>query len=257
MRRTWQLYGARKGGCETSAVEVCGGTPGAQSGRYGVVGGSDIRFLSILGQNPRVSVRLMLNRQRTQISNALRSHLSEFGFVAPIGRNGIERLLVVINDENDARIPADARLCLRMLEAQLRVVKQQILENDRRVRASARESELGRRLKESRASARCWRVHSSRPLPIRTPSSRGDAYRPGSGSFSNRIRAVARRDSAVYPRPAIATCDRCSSSERWRSSALPSGTGLAGHGSCSCWPGERPRLQPLRSPTRLPGWSGH
>ncbi|RWK01159.1 MAG: LysR family transcriptional regulator, partial [Mesorhizobium sp.] len=93
-------------------------------------------------------VRLMLNRQRTQISNALRAHLSEFGVVAPIGRNGIEQLLVVINDENDARIPADARLCLRMLEAQLRVVKEQILENDRRVRASARETELGRRLME-------------------------------------------------------------------------------------------------------------
>ncbi|WP_425417602.1 IS110 family transposase [Oricola indica] len=93
-------------------------------------------------------VRLMLNRQRTQISNALRSHLSEFGVVAPIGRNGIEQLLMVINDENDARIPADARLCLRMLEAQLRVVKEQILENDRRVRASARETELGRRLME-------------------------------------------------------------------------------------------------------------
>ena len=41
-------------------------------------------------------VRLMLNRQRTQISNALRAHLSEFGVVAPIGRNGIEQLLVVI-----------------------------------------------------------------------------------------------------------------------------------------------------------------
>jgi transposase len=68
----------------------------------------------------RHRVRLMLNRQRTQISNALRSHLSEFGVVALIGRNGIEQLLVVVNDENDARIPADARLCLRMLEAQLR-----------------------------------------------------------------------------------------------------------------------------------------
>lgn len=28
-------------------------------------------------------VRLMLNRQRTQISNALRAHLSEFGVLAP------------------------------------------------------------------------------------------------------------------------------------------------------------------------------
>ena len=77
-------------------------------------------------------VRLMLNRQRTQISNALRSHLSEFGVVAPIGRNGIEQLLMVVNDENDSRIPVDARLCLRMPGAQLKVVKEQIPANDRR-----------------------------------------------------------------------------------------------------------------------------
>ena len=56
-------------------------------------------------------VRLMLNRQRTQISNALRSHLSEFGGVAPVGRNGVEQLLVVVNDENDNRVSAEARLC--------------------------------------------------------------------------------------------------------------------------------------------------
>lgn len=33
-------------------------------------------------------VRLMLNRQSTQISNALRSHLSEFDVVAPIAGSG-------------------------------------------------------------------------------------------------------------------------------------------------------------------------
>jgi transposase len=31
-------------------------------------------------------VRLILNRQRTQLSNAMRAHLAEFGIVAPIGR---------------------------------------------------------------------------------------------------------------------------------------------------------------------------
>jgi transposase len=30
-------------------------------------------------------IQLMLNRQRTQISHALRAHLSEFGVVAPTG----------------------------------------------------------------------------------------------------------------------------------------------------------------------------
>jgi len=93
-------------------------------------------------------VRLMLNRQRTQISNAIRAHISEFGVVAPVGRLGVERLLEVVEDEDDDRIPEDARVCLKMLAAQLSVVKQQVLENDRRVLASARRTELGRRLME-------------------------------------------------------------------------------------------------------------
>ena len=91
-------------------------------------------------------VRLMLNRQRTQISNAIRAHISEFGVVAPVGRLGVDRLLEVVADASDGRVPEDARLCLQMLAAQLEVVKQQILENDRRVLASARRTELGRRL---------------------------------------------------------------------------------------------------------------
>ena len=93
-------------------------------------------------------VRLMLNRQRTQRSNAIRAHISEFGVVAPVGRLGVERLLQVVEDEDDDCIPEDVRVCLKMLAAQLAVVKQQVLENDRRVLASARRTEFGRRLME-------------------------------------------------------------------------------------------------------------
>lgn len=93
-------------------------------------------------------VRLILSRQRTQLSNALRAHLAEFGIVASIGRNGIDQLVGVIADTADERVPTDARLCLAMLITQLEIVKQQILENDRRIMASARETELGRRLME-------------------------------------------------------------------------------------------------------------
>jgi transposase len=91
-------------------------------------------------------VRLMLNRQRTQLSNAMRAHMAEFGVVAPVGRMGLERLLAIVDDHEDQRIPADARVCLAMLAAQLAVVKTQVLENDRRIRESARETEVGRRL---------------------------------------------------------------------------------------------------------------
>jgi transposase len=99
-------------------------------------------------------VRMILNRQRTQISNAVRAHLAEFGFVAPIGRNGIDQLLDVIADPTDERVPANARVCLEMLATQLRMVKEQILENDRSILASARETELGRRLMEISAATR-------------------------------------------------------------------------------------------------------
>ena len=77
-------------------------------------------------------VRLMLTRQLVMITNATRAHMAEFGIIAPVGRGGIDRLLAIIDDETDARIPTEARRCLQMLVAQLRLVKLQILENDRR-----------------------------------------------------------------------------------------------------------------------------
>jgi transposase len=91
-------------------------------------------------------VRLILSRQRTQLSNALRAHLAEFGIVAPIGRLGLEQLLQVIAEPEDARLPAGARAGLQMLVAQLTIVKAQILQNDRLIMADARSTEVGRRL---------------------------------------------------------------------------------------------------------------
>jgi transposase len=93
-------------------------------------------------------VRLILMRQRTQLSNALRSHLAEFGIVSPIGREGLDRLLTIVADTDDARVAAEARASLEMLAVQLEGVKAQILENDRRIIASARATEVGRRLLE-------------------------------------------------------------------------------------------------------------
>jgi transposase len=91
-------------------------------------------------------VRLILCRQRTQLSNAIRAHLGEFGIVAPVGRIGLDQLLGVIADCEDDRVPPPARTCLQMLATQLDVVKAQILENDRSIMADARRTELGRRL---------------------------------------------------------------------------------------------------------------
>lgn len=91
-------------------------------------------------------VRRILTRQRTQLSNALRAHMAEFGITAAIGCNGLERLLAIVADDSDTRIPADARISLTMLAEQLAMVRRQILANDRRIMAHARRSDTGRRL---------------------------------------------------------------------------------------------------------------
>jgi transposase len=93
-------------------------------------------------------VRLVLMRQRVQLSNAIRGHMAEFGLVAPVGRNGLQRLITILGNPDDDRVPAVARASLAPLVCQFDLVNDQVLENDRRVRASARSTEVGCRLME-------------------------------------------------------------------------------------------------------------
>ena len=89
--------------------------------------------------------RHLFIRQQTSVINAIRAHLAEFGIVAPVGRNGVEQLLAVAADLNDKRLPEVARACVVAL-AQLRMLKAQILEFDRMIRAWHRSSEMSMRL---------------------------------------------------------------------------------------------------------------
>ena len=88
----------------------------------------------------------LLIRQQTAVINAIRAHLAEFGIVAPVGRNGVEQLLGVVADSNEKRLPEVARACVAALGAQLRMLKEQILEFDRMIRAWHRSSEMSMRL---------------------------------------------------------------------------------------------------------------
>jgi transposase len=49
--------------------------------------------------------RERLVRQRTMLVNALRGHLAEFGVIAPQGLRNVGRLIAIIRDEEDARLP--------------------------------------------------------------------------------------------------------------------------------------------------------
>ena len=90
--------------------------------------------------------RHLFIRQQTSVINVIRAHLAELGIVAPVGRKGVEELLDVVADPSDKRVPEVARACLAALGAQLRRLKEQILEFDRIILAWHRSSETSRRL---------------------------------------------------------------------------------------------------------------
>jgi transposase len=61
----------------------------------------------------------------------------------------VEELLNVVADPNDKRVPEMARTCLLAFGAQLRGIKEQILEFDRLIRAWHRSNEMSMRLDEA------------------------------------------------------------------------------------------------------------
>jgi transposase len=92
--------------------------------------------------------RQLFMRQQTSVINAIRAHMAEFGIVAPVGRKGVEQLLAIVTEAKDQRVPELARACIAALGAQLRRLKEKILEFDRRIMAWHRSNETSRRLDE-------------------------------------------------------------------------------------------------------------
>jgi transposase len=90
--------------------------------------------------------RHLFIRQQTAVINSIRAYLAEFGIVASVGRRGVEHLLEVVADADDHRLPEVARMCLAALGSQLRALKAQILEFDRRIMAWHRSNATSKRL---------------------------------------------------------------------------------------------------------------
>jgi transposase len=89
--------------------------------------------------------RDLLVRQRTQIINALRGHLAEFGIVAAKGPARVQQLMLAAEDPAEP-IPELARPILQMLIEALRAVNGQIARLDHEIAQRAKENEAARRL---------------------------------------------------------------------------------------------------------------
>jgi transposase len=98
------------------------------------------------GQLMQHRTRDLLMRQRTQLINALRAHLAELGIVASQGREGIQELLTTVADDEDRRVPIDARASLMLLAAQLQAGQTLIGLIEKRIMAQHRSNEASKRL---------------------------------------------------------------------------------------------------------------
>jgi transposase len=89
--------------------------------------------------------RQMFIGQRTQTINALRSHLSEHGVIAPKGKAGIKKLMVMIEDDTTAisgKVKEIARVYLDHMEK----LTAKISDATAAMKAAAQASEVAKRL---------------------------------------------------------------------------------------------------------------
>ena len=117
-------------------------------------------------------VRELLVRQRTQAINALRGHLTEYGWVVPQGATNARRLVALVADESSG-LPATARASLRVLTITLSQLDEQI---------EALDAEIGRRARESAVARRLMTIPGIGPLiatAIATLAPPPDMFRKG------------------------------------------------------------------------------
>jgi transposase len=91
-------------------------------------------------------VRDLLVRQRTQLINALRGHLSEFGLVAARGPGGLRTLVAALAEAFDDELPGLARAALQEIVAAIAALEERLTRIDRAIVAANKESETARRL---------------------------------------------------------------------------------------------------------------
>jgi transposase len=109
-----------------------------------------MRFVAVKSEAKQASAvifraRDLLVGQRTQIINALRGHLAEYGLIAPQGPAHIERLIAQIEDPA-CGIPEAARSCLGRLVEMLRRLQDEITALDREITVRAKSDDVARRL---------------------------------------------------------------------------------------------------------------
>lgn len=109
-----------------------------------------MRFVAVKSAAKQASatvfkVRDLLVRQKTQIINALRGHLAEFGLVAPQGPAHVGTLIAAVEDPRGA-LPDEARSPCLALISTLRSLVDKVRELDQEIARRARRDDVAKRL---------------------------------------------------------------------------------------------------------------
>jgi transposase len=90
--------------------------------------------------------RDLLIRQRTMLVNALRGHLAELGLIEAQGLHKVARLIAVVMDENDRRVPDIARQVLKVIVNQIEDTQTRIAGLETQVLAWHKSNPVSQRL---------------------------------------------------------------------------------------------------------------
>src|SRR5437016_11578335 len=152
-----------------------------------------MRFVPVKTADQQAAVLLhrgreRLVRQRTGLVNALRGHLAEFGVIAPQGLRNVGKLIAIVRDERDARLPDLARQVLQVLAAQIEQLEVAVAAIEKQLMAWHKSNPVSQRLASVPGIGPIIATASRRRLRSRAAFAAGASLRPGMVWCRGRIR---------------------------------------------------------------------
>ena len=160
--------------------------------------------------------RDLLIRQRTMLVNALRGHLAEFGLIEAQGLHKVARLVTIVVDEVDERVPEMARQVLKVIVNQLKDIQTEMPTSKSRFSCGTRTIQSANVSPPFQASGRSSPRRSPRRSQIRIHSAVAESLPPGSGWCHDRTLPVAKRASVELANEEIVISAVCSSTAHTR-----------------------------------------
>ncbi len=93
-----------------------------------------------------LKTRELFVRQRSQTANAMRAHMAELGIIAATGMTSIAKLIAVLRDDRDERLPNSARTALLEMAEQIEKLTARVEALDTKIVAAVKVDEAARRL---------------------------------------------------------------------------------------------------------------